>query len=164
MQIIGEAYRELQEIVKKYAEEDLPVLFSGDTGTGKELFLKLYMDSSKRLGKKKTINCAALSDELLRSEVFGHEKGAFTGAIKDRKGLLETCNGGILALDEIGDATPQFQAAILRVSEGNSYFTLGSDEQKTSDTLIIAATNKVKGLRQDLMERFHILHIPPLQK
>lgn len=164
MKIIGEAYRELQDIVKKYAKENYPVLFCGEPGTGKELFMRLYMESSSRTGKKHTINCAAFSDDLLRSEVFGHERGAFTGAIAKRSGRIAACNKGILALDEIGDATREFQAAILRVSEANSYSPVGSDEEKKTDTLIIAATNKPESLRDDLKGRFHILPIPPLQK
>jgi len=164
MEIIGETYRELQQIVKTYAANDLPVLFSGETGTGKELFLKLYFDSNKRTEEKMVINCAAYSDDLLRSEVFGHVQGAFTGAVKTRPGKIASCDKGILAFDEIGDASPEFQAAILRVSEENSYSPVGSDEEKNSDTLIIAATNKIKNLRHDLKERFHILPIPPLQK
>ena len=99
--IIGEAYRELQELVKKYAKENLPVMFTGQTGTGKELFMKLYMKENKRHGEKMIINCAALSDDLLRSEVFGHEKGAFTGANNKRHGKLSVCNNGILAFEVV---------------------------------------------------------------
>ncbi|MCE5210739.1 MAG: sigma 54-interacting transcriptional regulator [Deltaproteobacteria bacterium] len=164
MEIIGEAYRELQDLVRLYAKENMPVLFTGETGTGKELFMSLYIKESKRSGKKMKINCAALSDDLLRSEVFGHVKGSFTGAVSKRDGKIETCKNGILALDEIGDATPQFQASILRVCESNSYSPLGADEEKATNTLLIAATNKPENLRHDLKERFHILPIPPLQK
>jgi len=164
MTIVGEAYRELQQIVKTYTANDLPVLFSGETGTGKELFLKLYFDSNKKTGEKMVINCAAYSDDLLRSEVFGHVQGAFTGAVKSRPGKIASCDKGILAFDEIGDASPEFQAAILRVSDRCSYSQVGSDEEKNPDTLIIAATNKIDNLRQDLKKRFHILPIPPLQK
>lgn len=168
MEIIGEAYRELQILVKKYAKADLPVLFYGETGTGKELFMQLFIDSSrelkKRTGEYRIINCAAISEKLLYSEVFGHVKGAFSDAVIDRDGYLKTCADGILALDEIGDATPQFQAAILRVVENHSYLPVGSDEVQKTNTLIIAATNKPKALRPDLIERFHLLPIPSLQK
>ncbi|MGV8057792.1 MAG: sigma-54-dependent transcriptional regulator [Smithellaceae bacterium] len=164
MEIIGEAYRELQELVKQYAKEGLPVLFTGQTGSGKELFMELYKELRPLHSKKMTINCAALSDDLLRSEVFGHAKGAFTGAITPRKGKILTCKDGVLALDEIGDATPEFQAAILRVCEASSFSHLGSDEEIKTNTLIIAATNKPENLRRDLKERFHVLPIPPLQK
>ena len=108
--IIGEAYRKPQDLVKEYAKADEPVLFIGETGIGKELFMQLYMKENPRPGRKMTVNCAAFSDELLRSEVFGHVKGAYTGATKKRPGKIETCTNGILALDEIGDATPGFQA------------------------------------------------------
>lgn len=162
--IIGVAYQKPKSVTKKYAESDLPVLFVGETGSGKELFAKLYMKCSNRLGNRRTINCAALSEDLLRSEVFGHVKGAFTGAVKDRKGHLKTCADGILFLDELGDASSQFQAAILRVSEMNSFTALGSDREEPTNTLIIAATNKPQKIRTDLKMRFCIIPIPPLQK
>ena len=95
-EIIGQAYEDLKELVKKYAASDQPVLFVGETGTGKELFAKIYMAESKRTGKKMTTNCAAESDALLRSEIFGHVKGAFTGADKVRKGKISECDEGIL--------------------------------------------------------------------
>lgn len=97
--------------------------------------------------------------------VFGHEKGAFTGAEKKRAGAIEKCKNGVLFLDELGDASEAFQAAILRVVEGNSYSNLGSDEEKyVDDVVIIAATNKPECVREDLKYRFHIAYIPPLQK
>jgi transcriptional regulator with PAS, ATPase and Fis domain len=128
--IVGDACKDLKKLVKKYAEKDTPVLFFGETGSGKELFARLYMDASKRSGGQRTINCAAFPAELLRSEVFGHVTGAFTGATKDRKGLIATCEGGILFLDELGEATNEFQSTILRVTENNCYSPLGSDEEK----------------------------------
>ncbi len=161
--IIGEAYRELKKLVRIYAEDDLPVLFVGETGTGKEFLARLYMSFSKRKGLKKTVNCASYPDALLRSEIFGHVRGAYTDAIKDRCGKLKTCNGGVLFLDELGDASPDFQAAILRVSEGNSFSPLGSDEELKVDTRIIAATLKPEKIRRDLFMRFHILPVPSLQ-
>ena len=164
-EIIGNAYLTLKELVKEYAIKDMPVLFCGDSGTGKELLAKLFMASSKRLGKKMTVNCAASSDELLRSEIFGHVIGAFTGATRERKGKIKTCDKGILFLDELGDASQELQAAILRVVEGYSFSSLGSDvEEKYIDTKIIAATLKPDQIRQDLRERFHLLPVPPLQK
>lgn len=164
--IVGKAYDKLQDLVKDYAKADEPVLFIGETGTGKELFMQLYMKENQRIDEKKmTVNCAAFSDELLRSEVFGHVKGAYTGAIKDRPGRIEACQNGILALDEIGDATPEFQAAILRVCEGYSFSRMGDNKEiKNTNTLIIAATNKPENLRHDLKQRFHIIPIPTLQK
>jgi DNA-binding NtrC family response regulator len=163
--IIGQAYKDLKEKVKKFAQNDFSVLLIGEPGTGKELFAQLYKAASKRKGDKQTINCAAFPDELLRSEVFGHVAGAFTGAIKDRKGSIDTCKDGILFLDELGDASENFQAAILRVVEQNSFSKLGGDEEiKDVNTLIIAATNKPQSLRQDLKDRFNLLFVPPLQK
>lgn len=163
--IIGNAYLPLKKLVKKYAIKDMPVLFCGDSGTGKELLANLFMASSTRTGKKTTINCAAFSDELLRSEIFGHEKGSFAGAMEKREGKIKKCNGGILFLDELGDASPTFQAAILRVAEGYSFSAVGSDdEEKNINILIIAATLKPNQIRPDLRARFHLLPVPPLQK
>ena len=162
--IIGSAYRELITLVKKYAQKNQPVLFVGETGSGKERCAKLYFASNPRKGKKLTVNCAGYPENLLRSEVFGHMKGAFTDAIAKRDGHLKTCDGGILFLDELGDASPEFQAAILRVTEGNSFSPLGSDVEINPDTLVIAGTNKSVKIREDLKQRFHILPVPPLQK
>lgn len=162
--IIGETYQDIKLGVERYAKENLPILLIGETGTGKELFAKLYMEKNKKTGTKMTVNCAAFPDTLLRSEVFGYVKGAFTDAVKDRDGKLKTCHKGILFLDELGDASQEFQAAILRAVEGNSYSPVGSDKEETSNTLIIAATSKPSKVREDLKQRFHLVPIPPLQK
>jgi DNA-binding NtrC family response regulator len=163
-EIVGAAYKQLISLVEKYAQEDRGVLFVGETGSGKERFAELYKKSSKRTGEKMSVNCAEYSDELLRSEVFGHVKGAFTNALKDRDGLLRTCDKGIAFLDELGDASTEFQAAILRVSEKHPFRPVGSDKEVSVDTLIIAATNRPTKIREDLKHRFQILPIPPLQK
>ncbi len=163
-EIIGQAYQELRSLVRKYSQGKLPVLFIGESGSGKEIFTRFYMASSEIRGIKRIVNCAAFSDELLRSEIFGHVKGAYTGAFADRSGQLDTCKGGILCLDELGDASPAFQAAILRVSEGYSYSPLGSDKEFFSNAVIIASTNKPSQIRPELKNRFHIIPIPPLQK
>lgn len=162
--IVGAAYKQLIPLVKKYAESDLPVLFVGETGSGKEVFAKHYLNSSGRKGEKMTRNCAAYLDALLMSEIFGHVKGAFTGASDKREGVLRTCTNGIVFLDELGEASPEFQAAILRISEGNSFSPVGSDKEFPANTLIIAATNNLTKVREDLKQRFHIFPIPPLQK
>lgn len=164
--IIGNAYSTLKKLVKKYAMNDLPVLFSGDSGTGKELLANLFMASSKRTGKRMTINCANFSDQLLRAELFGHVKGAFTDAKEIRDGKIKACDKGILFLDELGDASKEgFQAAILRVADGYGYSPVGSDvEIKNIDVKIIAATLKPGEIRDDLKARFHHLPVPPLQK
>jgi hypothetical protein len=162
---VGSAYKKPIELTKKYSKADLSVLFIGDPGVGKEEFAKLYMSSSERKGRKMTVDCAAWPDQLLRSEVFGHVKGAYTDAVIARKGKLLSCENGILFLDELGDATPEFQAAILRVAQGDSFFQLGSDiEIKDVNTRIIAATNKPAKVRQDLKDRFSLVPVPPLQR
>ncbi len=162
--IVGVAYKQLIPLVRKYAEEDIAVLLVGETGSGKEVFANLYMDSSKRQGNKITENCASHPDQLLQSAVFGYKKGAFTDAKENREGLLKTGNNGILFLDELGDASPDFQAAILRVVEGHGFRPLGSDDEVTVNTKIIAATNNHVKIREDLRHRFKMLPIPPLQK
>lgn len=163
-EIIGKAYQELKKIVKKYAENNTPILLSGDRGTGKELFAQLYFKSSPRNGKKQTINCAAVSENLLESEIFGHKKGSFTGAMNDRKGIAKSASDGILFLDEIGDSSPSFQAKILRFVEYNKIRPIGSDEEEDANCLVIAGTNDIGKIREDLKDRFAILPIPPLQK
>ena len=163
--IVGTAYDQLKDRVEKYAEMDLPVLFIGETGSGKELFAKYYMELSKREGARMSVNCAAYADTILKAEVFGYVKGAFTDAKTNRQGHLRKCNNGILCLDELGDSSPEFQAAILRVSEGLPFNPVGSDEEvRNVDTLIIGATNNPLGIREDLKHRFHILPVPSLQK
>lgn len=164
--IIGTAYTEVKRKVIQFAKQGYPVLLYGETGTGKEEFAKLYMNNKPeaRTGNLATVNCAAFSDGLLRSELFGHTKGAFTGANNDRVGLIRTCDKGIVFLDELGSAVKEFQAAILRVVEENKVRPLGSDIEKSADVLIIAATNNLSNIRQDLQFRFHIIHIPPMQK
>ena len=162
--IIGNAYRDLKPLIRKYAQKDFPVLFIGETGSGKELFADLCISSSPRVGQKRKVNCAAFSDSLLRSEVFGYVKGAFTDAKTDRDGFLRRCKNGILFLDELGDASAEFQAAILRVTEGHPFSPVGSEEEFNSNTLIIAATDKPDRIREELKQRFHVLPIPPLQK
>lgn len=162
--IIGNAYKDLKPLIRKYAQKDFRVLFIGETGSGKELFADLYMSSSPRVGQKRKVNCAAFADTLLRSEVFGHVKGAFTDAAKNRDGFLRTCKDGILFLDELGDASAEFQAAILRVVEGHPFCPMGSEEEFKSNTLIIAATDKPDRIREELKHRFYALPIPPLQK
>ena len=162
--IIGEAYDQLKDHVKRAAKTDIPILLIGERGSGKEVFAQHYMYHTDREGAKMTVNCAAFSDDMLRSEIFGHKAGAFTGAIKGRDGKLKHCNDGILFLDELGDASGAFQAATLRVVEQNSFSQLGSDKEETDiNTLVIAATNKPQALRDDIKDRFNIFYVPPLQ-
>jgi len=163
MEIIGNAYREVIRQVKNYAKKDYPVLLYGETGSGKEVFKELFFESSDRKIKM-TVNCAAFAPALLESELFGHVRGAFTGATEVRMGKIKSCEGGILCLDELGAASPELQAAILRVVEGHHYTPLGTEKEVETHALIIASTNNLAVIRQDLKFRFHLVPIPPLQK
>jgi DNA-binding NtrC family response regulator len=163
-QIIGKAYDQLKYHVKRAAKTDIPILLIGERGSGKEVFAQYYMTQNDRNGKKMAVNCAAFPEDMLRSEIFGHVGGVFTDVKKDRSGKLIYCDGGILFLDELGDASGAFQAAILRVVEQNSFSQLGSDKEETDiNTLVIAATNKPQALRDDIKDRFNIFYVPPLQ-
>lgn len=166
-EIIGKAYKKPKDLVARYAKKDFPVLFIGETGSGKELFAQHYMAISQRYGKRRAVNCAEFtSDQILGSEVFGHVKGAFTDAIIDRKGLIRTCNNGILFFDELDSASPAFQAAILRVVEGYGFRPVGSDDEIKNEDCnirIIATATNLNKIRKDLRHRFNIILIPPLQ-
>jgi DNA-binding NtrC family response regulator len=165
-QIIGKAYKGPKSLVERYAKRKIPILLVGETGSGKKVFAKHYMKASEREETKwRTFICTGTTDELLHSTVFGHVKGAFTGAQKDRDGFIQTCRKGVLFLDELGDASERFQSAILRVVEGNSYSRVGDDKEIwPEDVVIIAATNKPESIRDELKFRFNTVYIPPLQK
>jgi len=163
--IVGSAYRELKALIERYAKADEPVLFIGEQGSGKELFGEYYYAASGREGGYHTIDCGGAAQHLLESELFGHKRGAFTGAYAERKGLLETAGEGIIFLDELGNAVPGFQDKIMRVTEGKKYRPVGRDEEKETRALFIGATNNPKGVRPDLKDRFAaILPVPPLQR
>jgi len=162
--IVGRAYEEPKKLVQQYSRGDIHLLFFGETGSGKELFARLYMEKSKQTGKSRTVNCAAFSSKVLTSEIFGHEKGAFTGATSKHKGLIGTCEEGILFLDELGSASQEFQSSILRVAEQNSYRPVGSDKEEHCTALLIASTSNFSNIREDLVHRFNVLYVPPLQK
>jgi two-component system nitrogen regulation response regulator GlnG len=150
------------------------VLLRGESGTGKELVARaVYQHSSRAEKPFLPVNCAAIPETLLESELFGHEKGAFTGALTRRIGKFEQCNGGTLFLDEIGDMTPATQAKILRVLQDRQFERLGGSERITVDVRVIVATNKdlEKAIRegtfrQDLYYRLKVvtLHLPPLRE
>lgn len=152
---------------------EIPILLEGESGTGKELVAAAIHFNSPRKDKMFVMqNCSVFSDTLLISELFGHEKGAFTGAISDKKGLFEIADGGTLFLDEIGDIDMKVQAKLLRVLENGSFYRLGGSEQQNVNVRIIAATNKKlmnlidRGLfRKDLFYRINsvIINIPPLR-
>ncbi|MDT8299992.1 MAG: sigma-54 dependent transcriptional regulator [Sedimentisphaerales bacterium] len=143
--IIGGSSKLMQtvDLAKKVAPTSAPVLISGESGTGKELFSYLIYQKSKRAqGSYIKINCAALSDSLLESELFGHEKGAFTGAHTQRKGRFEMAHGGTLLLDEITETPIRFQAKLLRVLEQQDFERVGGNESVRVDVRIVSTTNK----------------------
>ena len=166
VEIIGEAYRELKIILAKYAKAGLPVMLIGESGTGKELLARHYAMNTGRYSDDKYIpvNCAGRYGDVLASELFGHEKGAFTGATQKRMGIFHAHNRGVVFLDEIGDADDNLQASLLRIIEYKTLRPVGSDIPKEVDVLIVAATNRPENIRDDLKSRFHTIHVPPLQK
>jgi transcriptional regulator with GAF, ATPase, and Fis domain len=166
--------RKVYSLIKKVAKSNASVLIQGETGTGKELIAGAIQAQSLRFDKPYvTVNCAALHENLLESELFGHEKGAFTGAVATHTGKFEQADGGTLFLDEIGDMHPSTQAKILRVLQEQNFNRVGGHKTINVDVRIIAATNKdlwqemEKGsFRADLYYRLNVvtLHIPPLRE
>ncbi|GAB5513405.1 MAG: sigma-54 dependent transcriptional regulator [Rhodopirellula baltica] len=159
--------------VGKVAKQDVPILVRGESGTGKELVARALFQYSHRSDETfLAVNCAALPDNLLESELFGHEKGAFTGAESRRIGKFEQCNGGTLFLDEIGDMAPTVQAKVLRVLQEQRFERVGGNKELTTNVRIIAATNRpleqmvVDGdYREDLLYRLNgvTIELPPLR-
>ena len=174
--IIGQskAIREVIQLAEKVAPFEVTVLLTGESGTGKELVARLIHESSPRKEKPFiAVNCSALPENLIESELFGHEKGAFTGAITTRKGKFEMASGGTLFLDEIGDMGFSVQAKILRVLETGIIERVGSNQLIRTHVRVIAATNKNLRLlldeqkfREDLYYRLNEIHIeiPPLKE
>jgi len=170
----GEAMRSIKQKIRKVASKDITVLITGETGTGKELIARsLHYHSARSQGPLVKITCGALPDELLESEVFGFQKGAFTGAHKNKPGRLELAHSGTLFIDEIGDLSLALQAKFLQVLEDKAFARLGGIYDKFVDTRVVAATNsdlqkKVRdGLfRKDLFYRLNVIHIqaPPLRE
>jgi two-component system, NtrC family, response regulator AtoC len=168
------AMQQTYKMIGQVAPTGVTVLLRGESGTGKELVARAIYHHSSRADKPfLPVNCAAIPETLLESELFGHEKGAFTGALTRRIGKFEQCNGGTLFLDEIGDMTPATQAKILRVLQDQQFERLGGSERITVDVRLIVATNKdlEKGIRdgsfrQDLYYRLKVvtLHLPPLRE
>lgn len=168
--IVGEhpSILQVKDLIKKFAAVDLSVLIIGETGTGKELVARALWQYGPYKSKKFIpINCGAISDHLLQSELFGHKKGAFTGATQDHKGIFEEAGEGIVFLDEIGEISPQMQVSLLRILESREYRAVGGTETKSLKCKIIFATNRnladmvAKGqFRQDLQYRIDRLMIP----
>ncbi len=165
--------RELVEMVETVAPTEATVLISGESGTGKELVARAVQAASARCNKPfVTINCAALAENLLESELFGHEKGAFTGADRRREGRFVQAHGGTLFLDEIGEMPLSLQAKLLRVLQQGEVQRVGCDETIKVDVRVIAATNRVLAdevaagrFREDLFYRLNVigLEVPPLR-
>jgi len=143
--------QEAISLAKKVAPTDASVLLLGETGTGKEVFAQAIHNGSKRAGKPfMALNCSAFGKELLESEIFGHKAGAFTGANKDKKGLIEEASGGTLFLDEIGEMHTDLQSKLLRVLETNEFIKVGDTRSTRVNVRIIAATNR--DLKQDVQD------------
>ncbi|WP_068264959.1 sigma-54-dependent transcriptional regulator [Rubripirellula obstinata] len=159
--------------IGKVSKQDVPILVRGESGTGKELVARALFQYSHRCEETfLAVNCAALPDNLLESELFGHEKGSFTGAESRRIGKFEQCNGGTLFLDEIGDMAPTVQAKVLRVLQEQRFERVGGNKELTTDVRIIAATNRPLEqmvedgeYREDLLYRLNgvTIELPPLR-
>ena len=174
--IVGKsaAMQQVFKIIGRVAHSDAPVMITGESGTGKELVARAIHHYSGRNAKTFiAINCAAIPEQLLESELFGHEKGAFTGAIGARVGRFEQANGGTLFLDEIGDMPLALQGKILRVLQGGEFSRVGANETLKTNVRVVAATNKnleqeiaVKNFREDLFYRLNVvrLQLPPLRQ
>jgi two-component system nitrogen regulation response regulator NtrX len=170
----SEAMKKVREMIDRVAPTDARILITGDNGTGKELVARLLHEKSSRVANPFVeVNCAAIPSELIESELFGHEKGAFTSAIKQRKGKFEHANGGTLFLDEIGDMSLSAQSKVLRALQENRITPVGSDKDIEVNVRIIAATNKnlkeeiqKNNFREDLYHRISVIliHVPSLNE
>lgn len=175
-QMIGEstAINRVREIIEKVAPTEARVLITGPNGTGKEVVAHLIHQQSQRAnGPMVEVNCAAIPSELIESELFGHMKGSFTGAVKDRSGKFEQADGGTLFLDEIGDMSLAAQTKVLRALQENEITRVGSDKPIKVNVRVLAATNKnlqaeiEKGnFREDLFHRLNVIpiHVPALKE
>jgi len=175
-EILGKskAIQNIQQLIDKVAPLDTRVLITGENGTGKELVARAIYKRSQRKDKPFIeVNCAAIPNELIESELFGHEKGSFTGAVQQRIGKFELANKGIIFLDEIGDMSLQAQAKVLRAIEDGKIERVGGGKKIEVDVRLIAATNKnlqteieKENFREDLFHRLNVIpiHIPPLRE
>jgi NtrC-family two-component system response regulator AlgB len=168
------AMRKVMEVIERAARADAPVLLRGETGTGKTALARaLHMQSARRDKPFVVVNCPTLSQDLLASELFGHARGAFTGAVKDQPGRVESAAGGTLFLDEIGEIPSSLQAKLLRFLQDKQFERVGENETRRADVRIVAATNRdieadiAQGhFREDLFFRLNVieLHVPPLRE
>ncbi|TCO10488.1 sigma-54-dependent transcriptional regulator [Natronoflexus pectinivorans] len=175
-EMVGESepIRQVKEMIDKVAPTDARVLITGSNGTGKELVARWLHEKSNRAQEPFVeVNCAAIPSELIESELFGHEKGAFTSAVKQRKGKFEQAHGGTIFLDEIGDMSLAAQAKVLRALQENVISRVGSDKDIKVDVRVLAATNKnlqeeirQGNFREDLFHRLSviIIHVPALNE
>src|SRR5271168_4019020 len=173
--IVGrsEPMQQVFKLIGQVAASDATALVTGESGTGKELVARaIYHHSNRNEQPFLAVNCAAIPEQLLESELFGHEKGSFTGATNQRVGKFEQCNKGTIFLDEIGDMTPATQAKILRLLQDQAFERIGGNETVQTDVRLIAATNKpleaavaARQFREDLFYRLNVvrIHIPPLR-
>jgi DNA-binding NtrC family response regulator len=173
--IIGESYRmrRVMEMIQTVAETDATVVIRGESGTGKELIARaIHSQSQRRFAPIVAVNCGSITETLLESELFGHEKGAFTGAQYRRKGKIELAHGGTLFLDEIGDIPAKMQIDLLRVLETKTFTRLGGNTEINSDFRLVCATNKnleslvAEGVfREELYYRINVfsIEVPPLR-
>ena len=170
----GPAMQKVVQMIEKVAPTDATVLVRGRSGTGKELVARaLHRNSLRRDRPLVTVNCAALQETLLESELFGHEKGAFTGRMQAKPGLIEVAEGGTLFIDEVAEMAPALQAKLLRVLEDGHYRRVGGTKECHADVRVIAATNKpleeeqkAGRFREDLFYRLNVVSIdlPPLRE
>ena len=170
----GPAMQKVVQLIEKVAPTDATVLVRGESGTGKELVARaLHCNSPRRDRPLVTVNCAALQESLLESELFGHEKGAFTGAVQAKAGLIEVAEGGTLFIDEVAEMAPALQAKLLRVLEDGHYRRVGGTKECHANVRVIAATNKpleeeqkAGRFREDLFYRLNVvaIELPPLRE
>ncbi len=173
--IVGEStqMREIFDRIQRVAATDVTVLILGESGTGKELVARAIHDAGNRAGGPfVAVNCAAIPDNLIEAELFGHEKGAFTGAVQRKEGLIEAAHGGTLFMDEVGELAPSVQARLLRVLQEGEIRSVGSTQTRRVDVRVLAATHRdlermvgEKTFRDDLYYRLRVMEIrvPPLR-
>lgn len=175
-EIIGKSQKmqEIYHLLSKVSHSEATILIQGENGTGKEMVAKaIHYNSNRKDAVFMAVNCSAFNDNLLDSELFGHVKGAFTGAIKDKKGVFEVANGGTLFLDEIGDMTLSMQVKLLRVLQESTFLPVGATQPKKVNVRVVTATNRnlkemiaKQTFREDLYYRINVINVglPPLRE